>query len=139
MFTIRLTPHSIMFVELCKQRAFDFMQELLKPMFNTIFRASDDSLVSPDLFDKLRDLFITLLNSADVSACGLRHLHFVTNSPLVDAIARGIHTRTRVHKTHTISSTSRVSINSTSRVSITSPLTPSPPLACACATGRASA
>ena len=56
-----------MFVELCKQRAGDFMQELLKPMFNTIFRASDDSLVSPDLFDKLRDLFITLLNSADVS------------------------------------------------------------------------
>jgi hypothetical protein len=27
-----------MFVELCKQKAADFMQELLKPMFNTIFR-----------------------------------------------------------------------------------------------------
>ncbi len=27
-----------MFVELCRQRAGDFMQELLKPVFNTIFR-----------------------------------------------------------------------------------------------------
>ena len=27
-----------MFVELCKQKATDFMQELLKPLFNTIFR-----------------------------------------------------------------------------------------------------
>ncbi len=77
----------MMFVELCRQRAGDFMQELLKPVFNTIFRcvfiprfllhsllvscdsarrASDDSLLSPDLFDKLRDLFINLLNSPDV-------------------------------------------------------------------------
>lgn len=59
---------AVMFVELCKQKAGEFMQELLKPLFNTIFRASDDSLVSPDLFDKLRDLFITLLNSSDVLA-----------------------------------------------------------------------
>ena len=29
---------ALMFVELCKQRAAEFMQELLKPVFNTIFR-----------------------------------------------------------------------------------------------------
>ena len=29
---------AIMFIELCKQRAGDFMLELLKPLFNTILR-----------------------------------------------------------------------------------------------------
>ena len=43
------------------------MRETPSSTLTLPFRASDDSLVSPDLFDKLRDLFITLLNSADVS------------------------------------------------------------------------